>query len=130
VLSLPHDEDIGLSIVPVSVTPVTPPDLEAGVITPGEGDYYTVTGQQGDLLGAVVLDGATTTCASFALDSLLELFNDHAIEILAANDDTPFDYCSQLVVALPQTGSYYLRVSASPYCPGCSFDYQLYVDFL
>ncbi|MBW2457329.1 MAG: pre-peptidase C-terminal domain-containing protein [Deltaproteobacteria bacterium] len=121
--------DAGLSVTPVTVEGMTPPDINMGAIAaPGEVDYFTFDAQEGHTIQAVTFDGATSTCASFVLDSKLELLNDQGIVLIAVNDDNGANFCSQLVVEAPTTGTYYLRLTGSPWCGGCTFDYSLFVD--
>ena len=127
----PWDLQIDTFLIPVDWTTVTPPALTAGAISfPGQNDYVSFDAQAGQTVAIATLDGATTTCASLALDSYLRLLDDRGQVLFAENDNDGVTACSQLIVAIPVTGTYRVQVSGSPFCGGCTFDYNLVVQTL
>ncbi len=129
--AIPHNLDIGVNIHPVTVTAVVPPALEPGAIAiPGDAAYYTFESQAGQAFFATVVDGMTSTCAT-DLDSFMQLYSDQGLQLFGEHDDNDPgapDWCSTMQGDLPYAGTYYLRVSGSAFCGGCTFDYQLFID--
>lgn len=111
--------------VPTSDTFVSP---WVGEITEGDHDLIKVTVPGGQSMSIQVTDLGTGTCIAGLLDSYLELYGTNGTSLLQADDDTGVGYCSYLETTVLPAGTYYLRVSASPFDPLVSFFYGLQIQ--
>lgn len=90
-------------------------------------DYFSIAVPPGTrgTLAASTLDGFSTTCAAFTLDSELTIYDAQGA-MLVFNDNTPNNLCSSAVAAGLQPGGYAVRVSRPKNAP--PFDYSLAVQ--
>jgi cysteine-rich repeat protein len=97
-------------------------------IAPAGDEDLVVLDLEGDAtLVAETLDLGDASCATGALDSLLELL-DASGDPLAFDDDGGVGYCARLVVPDLRSGRYVLRVAASPDGAVETFPYRLRVS--
>jgi cysteine-rich repeat protein len=101
-------------------------DAVRGEVRPAQDrDFYAITVPAGSMavLTAQTSDGWSSTCASFALDSELTLY-DSALTVITNNDDAGGS-CSSIAAPNLTGGVYYIEVRASDSLPFLQFNYTL-----
>jgi hypothetical protein len=122
----PSTED-GPNDAPASATVFSAPFV--GTISPaGDVDYIQVAVPgPSSTLTVDVNDLGNGDCASFKVDSFLDIFGPDGVTGLASNDDAG-DFCSRAQATGLAAGTYYVRVIAARMAPKPTFAYRLDVQ--
>ena len=102
-----------------------------GQVSPAQDrDFYSFTVPAGVVgsFTAQTSDGWSSTCASFALDSEITLYNSASVAIL--NNDDSGGSCSSVSTASLAAGVYYVEVKASDSLPFLQFNYTLSTNLI
>ena len=108
--------------------------VTGSIIAPFETDMYSFSGVAGDIINAEAISLVPARFGVTDIDSLIELFMPDGVTPVvqgggvAVNDDEFESFDSTLIdVVLPVTGTYFVRVGATPFVPFDTGDYELYL---
>lgn len=101
---------------------------------PFEKDVYKFAGVAGDVINAEVISLVPSRFGVTDIDALVELIMPDGVTFvvqgagIAVNDDEFESFDSTLIdIVLPVTGAYFVRVGATPFFPGDTGDYELFL---
>jgi hypothetical protein len=101
---------------------------------PFEKDVYKFVGTAGDVINAEVISLVPARFGVTDIDALVELIMPDGVTFvaqgagIAVNDDEFESFDATLIdIVLPVTGAYFVRVGATPFFPGDTGDYELFL---